>query len=65
MSFLIKEAAMPQNSWSARRERQYGHIKEILIERGRPEWLADEIADLEVEPDQHDEFVTTSPSSIQ
>ncbi len=37
---------MPQNSWSASRERQYGHIKESLIERGKPEWLAEEIADL-------------------
>jgi hypothetical protein len=58
---------MPQDSWSARRERQYGHIKESLIERGKPEWLAEEIADLEVDekPAQHDESVTVSSLSIQ
>jgi hypothetical protein len=56
---------MPQNSWSSRRERQYGHIKESLIERGKPEWLAEEIADSEVEPDQNDESMTANPSSNQ
>ena len=56
---------MPQNSWSAKRERQYGHIKESLIERGKPEWLAEEIADLEVEPAQHDESLPASASSFQ
>jgi hypothetical protein len=35
---------MPQRAWSAKRERQYEHIKEGLEERGRPEELAEEIA---------------------
>ena len=35
---------MPRTSWSAKRERQYEHIKEGLEEQGRPEDLAEEIA---------------------
>jgi len=35
---------MPQRSWSAKRERQYEHIKEGLEDRGRPEDVAEEIA---------------------
>jgi hypothetical protein len=35
---------MPQAQWSAKRERQYDHIKEGLIERGDSEDLAEEIA---------------------
>jgi hypothetical protein len=35
---------MPQRAWSAKRERQYEHIKEGLQEQGRPEDLAEEIA---------------------
>ena len=35
---------MPQQSWSAKRERQYEHIKEGLEERGRSEDVAEEIA---------------------
>lgn len=35
---------MPQEAWSAKRERQYKHIKEGLEERGRPEDVAEEIA---------------------
>ncbi len=34
---------MPQ-SWSPKRERQYRHIKSGLVEHGRSESLADEIA---------------------
>jgi hypothetical protein len=34
---------MPR-AWSAKRERQYEHIKEGLTERGRPENKAEEIA---------------------
>jgi hypothetical protein len=32
---------MPQNSWSAKRERQYALIKESLIEGGKPKPLAE------------------------
>jgi len=35
---------MPQRTWSNKRERQYEHIKEGLVEHGRPEDLAEEIA---------------------
>jgi hypothetical protein len=35
---------MPQQSWSAKRERQYEHIKEGLRDQGRTEDLAEEIA---------------------
>ena len=35
---------MPQQAWSAKRERQYKHIKESYKERGRSEDKAEEIA---------------------
>ena len=35
---------MPQQSWSAKRERQYEHIKEGLRDQGRSEDLSVEIA---------------------
>jgi hypothetical protein len=35
---------MPQQAWSDKRERQYEHIKEGLVERGRKEDTAEEIA---------------------
>jgi hypothetical protein len=35
---------MPQKAWSAKRERQYEHIKEGLREQGRDEDTAEEIA---------------------
>ena len=35
---------MPQRAWSHKRERQYGHIKEGLLERGEDEDTAEEIA---------------------
>ncbi len=35
---------MPQGQWSAKRERQYDHIKQGLLERGDSEELAEEIA---------------------
>jgi plasmid stabilization system protein ParE len=35
---------MPQQGWSAKRERQYEHIKEGLLEQGRSESKAEEIA---------------------
>jgi hypothetical protein len=37
-------STMPQSAWSPRRERQYEHIKEGLLERGRDEETAREIA---------------------
>src|SRR2546421_4845449 len=35
---------MPQEAWSQKRERQYEHIKEGLLDRGRNEDTAEEIA---------------------
>ena len=35
---------MPQEAWSQKRDRQYEHIKEGLLERGRDEDTAEEIA---------------------
>lgn len=35
---------MPQSGWSAKRERQYEHIKEGLLDRGENEDTAEEIA---------------------
>ena len=35
---------MPQGAWSDKRERQYGHIKDGLLERGESEDTAEEIA---------------------
>ena len=35
---------MPQRAWSAKRERQYEHIKEGLLDRGEHEDKAEEIA---------------------
>ena len=35
---------MPQTAWSKKRERQYEHIKEGLLEGGRKEDVAEEIA---------------------
>jgi hypothetical protein len=35
---------MPQRSWSAKRERQYEHIKDSELDRGESEHAAEEIA---------------------
>src|SRR3954454_16707589 len=43
-SVRAKEDAVPQRTWSKKRERQYEHIKEGLEERGRGEGKAAEIA---------------------
>ena len=57
---------MPQKAWSAKRERQYAHIKESLIDSGKPLPLAEEIAARVVNKEraQHRESVEASPSSI-
>lgn len=57
---------MPQKSWSAKRERQYAHIKESLIDRGKPLPLAEEIAARVVNKEraQHGESIEASASSI-
>jgi hypothetical protein len=35
---------MPQKAWNAKRERQYEHVKEGVLERGEDEDTAEEIA---------------------
>ena len=35
---------MPQQAWSDKRERQYEHVKDGLLDRGESEDLAEEIA---------------------
>ncbi len=57
---------MPQNAWSARRERQFVHIKDSLLDQGKPRPLAEEIAARVVNKEraQHGESVQASPSSI-
>ena len=57
---------MPRNQWSAKRERQYEHIKEGLKERGEDEDTAEEIAARTVNKDraQHGESKTASPTSL-
>src|SRR5580693_7763392 len=39
-----RRATMPQQAWSKKRERQYNHIKEGILERGDSEEEAEEIA---------------------
>lgn len=57
---------MPQRTWSAKRERQYAHVKDSLIDGGKPLPLAEEIAARVVNKEraQHGESATASGSSI-
>ena len=57
---------MPQKAWSAKRKRQYVHIKNSLLDRGEPEPLAEEIAARVVNKEraQHGESVQASASSL-
>ena len=57
---------MPKKSWSAKRERQYAHIKDSLIDSGKEEPLAEEIAARIVNKEraQHGESAVASASSI-
>jgi hypothetical protein len=57
---------MPQTAWSAKRKRQYAHVKDSLMGQGRAEPLAEEIAARVVNKEraQHGESVTASASSV-
>lgn len=57
---------MPSTEWSAKRERQYEHIKSGLKERGKPTKVAEEIAARTVNKEraQHGESKTASKSSV-
>lgn len=56
---------MPEKTWSAKRERQYKHIKEGLKAQGKSEGLAEEIAARTVNKERarHGEAKEASPSS--
>jgi hypothetical protein len=56
---------MPEGIWSAKRERQYEHIKDGLEQRGDSEELAEEIAARTVNKERarHGESKTKSRSS--
>ncbi len=58
---------MPQQEWSAKRERQYQHIKGGLERRGDSEELAEEIAARTVNKERarHGESKTKSSSSTK
>lgn len=58
---------MPRRAWSAKRERQYDHIKEGLLERGTGEEKAEEIAARTVNKERarHGEAKEASRTSVQ
>ena len=58
---------MPQRAWSAKRERQYEHVKEGYEERGTPEDRAEEIAARTVNKERAraGESETASRSSVR
>lgn len=58
---------MPQAAWSAKRERQYEHIKDSQLDQGRTEDTAEEIASRTVNKERarHGEARTSSKSSTQ
>lgn len=57
---------MPSTEWSAKRKRQYQHIKDSVLARGESEPLAEEIAARTVNKEraQHGESETASASSV-
>jgi plasmid stabilization system protein ParE len=57
----------PSTTWSAKRRRQYEHIRDSLEERGRSEDTAEEIAARTVNKEraQHGESVTASTTSTE
>lgn len=58
---------MPQRAWSPKRERQYEHIKEGLLERGTGEDKAEEIAARTVNKEraQTGEARDANPASVK
>ena len=58
---------MPRNQWSAKRERQYEHIKEGILRRGEDEDTAEEIAARTVNKEraQHGEAKHPSPATLK
>ena len=58
---------MPQEAWNDKRERQYEHIKEGLLDRGRNEDTAEEIAarTVNMERARHGEAKESSRTSTE
>ena len=58
---------MPQKAWNQKRERQYEHIKEGLLDRGESEDTAEEIAARTVNKERarSGEAEEASPSSVR
>lgn len=58
---------MPQKTWSAKRERQYEHIKQGILKKGSSEERAEEIAARTVNKirAQEGEAIQASPTSIK
>ena len=58
---------MPQKAWTQKRERQYEHIKEGLLDRGESEDTAEEIAARTVNKERarSGEAEEASPSSVR
>src|SRR5437660_3923570 len=58
---------MPQRAWNAKRERQYEHIKDSLLDRGAGEDKAEEIAARTVNKERarSGESRTASRTSVQ
>lgn len=58
---------MPSTAWSAKRERQFDHIKSSLKERGRSEKTAEEIAARTVNKEraQHGEARQANPKTVR
>jgi len=58
---------MPQKTWSKKRERQYKHIKEGLVDRGESTDTAEEIAARTVNKERarHGESKTASRTSLK
>lgn len=57
---------MPSTEWSAKRKRQFQHIKDSLLARGESEPLAEKIAARTVNKEraQHGESMEASASSV-
>ncbi|HEX2010560.1 MAG TPA: plasmid stabilization protein [Roseateles sp.] len=58
---------MPRSTWSAKRERQYQHIKSALEARGKSTDLAEEVAARTVNKERarHGESLSASRSSLE
>lgn len=58
---------MPQGQWTAKRERQYEHIKDSLQKRGKSNGTAEQIAARTVNKEraQHGESKTANPKTVR